>query len=223
VEGSAEINSRLQQQRAASIVRAMQSVQEDTIVTKITAEENWELFDKQVKTVPQFKQFAGKSHEEVKQMLNDTALSHRLEPWLSLQRRAMIKLTVKQEITPATSCQWLLAQWNQWMDSAMKPKTPKKQLYIDSLERMQGYYYRALLLHTADTACLSAMKVPVDAEMSRLYYHQAWMKRYLREGNDSAMDLRFYEELKRLVMQFPDRPYYPAAYACTRRWIVLRQ
>ena len=220
VEGSAEGNKRLQEARARSIVAAMQSEQKDSISTVITTEENWELFDKQVKTAPQFRIFSGKTHDEVKQMLNDTALSHRLEPWLSLQRRATIRLTVKQEVTAATSCQWLTEKWNEWMDSALKPKNPKKRLYIDSLERMQGYYYRGLLSHTTDTSCLSKMNVPLDSMMAKLYYHNAWIRRYMVDtGDNRRKDDRFYYTLKRLIMQFPDRPYYPAAYACTRRWI----
>ncbi|HTF06192.1 MAG TPA: CAP domain-containing protein [Bacteroidia bacterium] len=220
VEGSEEGNRKLQEQRANSIVRAMQSVQKDSIQTTIVATENWELFDKQVKTIPQFRIFSGKTHAEVKQMLNDTALNRSLEPWLGLQRRAVVKLTIKQEISASTSCNWLMEKWNQWMDSAAVPKTPRKHIFIDSLERMQGYYYRALLSAESDTSCLSLMKYPVDSMYARLYYHDAWMKRYMRShANDTVADEKFYRELNRYVMAFPDRPYFPATYAVTRRWI----
>lgn len=218
VEGSAEGNRRLQEERARSIVSAMQAVQEDSIATKIDAQENWVLFDKQVKSVPQFRIFAGKTHDEVKEMLNDTALSHKLEPWLSLERRAFIKLKVKQEISPATSCQWIIEKWNEWIDSAMVPKNLNKRLYIDSLERMQGYYYRAIIANEADTSCLDQMEVPLDSMLARLYYHCAWMKRYMHD-TDKGADKRFYERVNRLVMQCPGHPYFPAVYSVSQRWI----
>lgn len=219
VEGSEAANKQLQNQRALSIVKAIQANQKDSVTYTITTSENWELFDQQVKTVPQFAVFKGKTHEEVKQLLNDTALNRKLEPWLAKQRHAIVQLTVKQEVSPLTACSWMLEKWNRWMDSCKQYKDARRTVFIDSLWRMQGYYYRALLAGSIDTTCLASMNYPADTAFEKLYYHDAWMKRYLRDTAKANADSMYYKRLMRLVMSFPDHSYFPAVYALDRRWI----
>lgn len=219
VEGNEQVNRDLQQRRAMSILQALQSKQKDSIVYHITAADNWVLFDKQVKSVPAFAIFKTKTREEVKEMLKDTALNRKLEPWLVLQRQAKIEMLVMHEVTPQTNCTWITEKWKMWIDSCAKYQDDRKRVFIDSLWDMQGYYYRCLLNGTADTSCLSQISYPPDSVFSRLYYHDAWMKRYLKDSAKINADADYYKRLMNLVMRYPDNPYFPAVYALNRRWI----
>lgn len=176
VEGSETINKALQQRRSQSIVQAMQTTQRDTFPFTIKTDENWALFEKQIQRTPALAVFKGKSREEVKKMLLDTAMAHMAEPWLSKQRYARITLQVSIQPTPKPTCEWLNERYKTWTDSVIK--SIFKARYLDSLSRLQNYEFSLLLQHKADTQCFRKRKFPTKEIFHHLRWRQAWMVRY---------------------------------------------
>lgn len=217
VEGSEALNRRLQEQRASSILSAMQSTQHDTIATIVKSEENWTLFDKQLKSVPAFSVFKGKTHEEIKAMLaNDTALAKRAEPWLAKERMAVVRLKVRLVFEPQNNCEWLTTHFKTYRDSAEFAKhADLRPFFLDSLSDLHAWYYHQLLNGSGDTSCLRKIGFPEKQPFDTLAYNQAWMMRHLLPQKDTLMaDNAFYRQCIS-IGNAARLPYWPAVYAWT--------
>lgn len=206
VEGSETINQSLQNGRAASIAGAMRMIVADSFPTTSSAFENWELFDTQVKTVPEFSCFKGKTHAEVKSMLADTVLARKLEPWLSKERYGSITLQLEIFISPSSSCDWLSGKLNAWSDSLIKTKNRN---YLDSLDRLQHYYFTTARIGKVDTACLEKFRWPANAVFDTLSYNHAWLMRDLYHANLASADKLFYGSCVSRVNGNLNAPYLP--------------
>lgn len=91
IEGSQQINSKLQQQRAQSIVKALQQYQSPEIKTTINASENWIEFYNDVARSP-YKELAALGKPEIKKKLLDKTLVDQLEPYLTNHRKAIVTI-----------------------------------------------------------------------------------------------------------------------------------
>ena len=94
VEGSLERNIELQEQRANSIVEALQSFQKPTIKTKVTSSENWVEFLNDVKNT-KHADVASLSKNQIKSKLVGQ-LSKDLEPILRKHRKAVLELELEK-------------------------------------------------------------------------------------------------------------------------------
>ena len=90
VEGSLQRNKVLQEQRATSIAKALQSFQQPQIVTEISSSENWVEFLNDVKNTP-YSNFINATKKQVKSKLVGNVVMA-LEPYLKNHRKAVIKL-----------------------------------------------------------------------------------------------------------------------------------
>ncbi|CAN5891199.1 hypothetical protein BH11BAC7_BH11BAC7_06520 [soil metagenome] len=216
VEGSEVLNKSLQNKRANSIVNAM-TTSGEPFPAFISTAENWALFDKQVLTVPSFTRFKGKSHAEIKKMLEDTALSRQLEPWLSKQRYAAINLELEIFIYPGTDCKWLDTKVATWSDSLLKKK---KRVFLDSLNCIQNFYYNTILSHTADTACIKQLMWPADKIFDTLAYNHAWILRYLSAADTTMIpDQIFYYACVSRVNNNKADPYWPCVFGMVNQYL----
>lgn len=171
VEGPENINRQLQQQRAASIIRALQQYQGPQIVTSITANENWVEFFGDVRQTA-YSRFTGLSHAEIKKALTAKATLDSLEPVLKNHRKAVITIYLDNrsdfETAPSNS---LLSSFKQAIlqknvikarkiqreifervaDNRMaaeyldKLEIPNEKPYIDLLIDHESYRYQLLL------------------------------------------------------------------------------
>jgi outer membrane protein OmpA-like peptidoglycan-associated protein len=91
VEGSTEINNKLQQGRAESIVEALQSFQSENIEQEITTSENWMEFFQDIQNT-EFAYLVDKSKQEIKRLLRNKAFEEKLEPILMKQRKAVVQI-----------------------------------------------------------------------------------------------------------------------------------
>jgi hypothetical protein len=98
VEGPEERNIQLQQSRMQALLQLLQAVNEDSITTTTAAGENWEMFYQQI-VGSAYSSWKQKSKEEVKRLLENEKNNRELEPLLSQQRRAVIKLTTATVIS----------------------------------------------------------------------------------------------------------------------------
>lgn len=95
VEGSLEGNIKLQNKRAESIVKALQSFQKGIITTEISASENWVEFLMDA-SVSGYTNISKMTKEEIKTELNDNGLSAKMEPILKNHRKAIIILELEK-------------------------------------------------------------------------------------------------------------------------------
>lgn len=95
IEGSLERNLELQEKRANSIVKSLQSFQQPDIVTKISTSENWVEFLNDISKTD-FKDFKKLSKKEIKQKVVGT-ISKDLEKYLQNHRKAVIILDLEKK------------------------------------------------------------------------------------------------------------------------------
>ena len=98
VEGTLEKNIKLQNERANSIAKALQSYQLPEIDTYISANENWVEFLNDI-TDSKFSYLLDLSKEEIKAKLNEPNLLNEIEPILENHRKALVQLKLQKRFT----------------------------------------------------------------------------------------------------------------------------
>jgi uncharacterized protein YkwD len=210
VEGSEASNKTLQQQRANSIISVMQAAVRDSFPFAVATNENWVVFDKQLKSVPEFAIFKGKTHDEIKKMLLDTVLSNKMEPWLAKQRYAKIVISLDVLIYPDSDWNWISKKNLQWTDSLVKTKN---KLYLDSLDGLQHFYFSLVPVKPVDTAIIKEMDWPALSIFDTLAYNHAWLLRDLHISKDTFTNKKmFYEACVKRVNASKNSPYWPAVF-----------
>ena len=96
IEGNEERNLQLQQERAQSIVKALQSFQTPSITTEIIASENWVDFLNDI-ALTSYSNLANLNKIEIKDKLKDKKLQQDLEPYLQKHRKAVIVLELQKK------------------------------------------------------------------------------------------------------------------------------
>jgi len=95
VEGSTELNFKLQEQRAASIIKALEQYQVSKIPGNITTAENWVEFFEDIKGTA-FENLTPLPQPEIKNRLLDKTLQAQLEPILKEHRKAVITIYINR-------------------------------------------------------------------------------------------------------------------------------
>lgn len=95
IEGNLERNIELQEQRANSIVSAMQSFQQPTIVTEVNSSENWVEFLNDI-TGTEYENYKELSKAQIKSKLANGSASD-LEKYLKNHRKAIISLELEKK------------------------------------------------------------------------------------------------------------------------------
>lgn len=97
VEGSLERNIELQNERAQSIIAALQSFQPESIKSEVTSSENWVEFLEAISGTS-YQNMMTMTKEEVKEALKDPKLAEKLEPVLAGERKAVIELQLEKRV-----------------------------------------------------------------------------------------------------------------------------
>ena len=95
IEGSVERNLKLQNQRATSIIQALQSYQKPTIENEVTTAENWVEFLNDIEET-EFAYLKDLSKKQIKNKLT-ASLSQKIEPLLKNHRKAVISLELTRK------------------------------------------------------------------------------------------------------------------------------
>lgn len=96
IEGDEERNNELQQERAQSIVSALQSYQKPSIINEIIVSENWVDFLNDI-SMTRYSYLTELSKHEIKDKLKDKNLKSELEPYLKKHRKAIIILDLQKK------------------------------------------------------------------------------------------------------------------------------
>lgn len=129
VEGSLKRNIELQDQRARSIVDAMQAFQPEHIKSEITSNENWVEFLEAINDSP-YKYMMSMSKDEIKEALKDANLAERLEPLLAKERKAIIDLVLEKRVVYSKSS---AAELKSYFAQSIAKKNIDEALYLQEI------------------------------------------------------------------------------------------
>ncbi len=96
VEGNTNRNIELQNERANSIVNALQEFQESAIVNEISVSENWVEFLNDI-VISDYSYFSDLTKDEIKQNLENKNIAKGLEPYLKNHRKAVVILELQKK------------------------------------------------------------------------------------------------------------------------------
>lgn len=199
VEGTRTINERLQTERAEAIVQAIEEVQQNPIEKEITAQENWELFRKQLKKSP-YKAWLKKEEAEIKALLEDDNWERRMEPLLRKQRRADIKLWTQENIVDSNKYDFALRDYRESLKEAQKQDSTAKR-WTSRAEAIQAYLFHAVLNGDLEAERVFAVELPKEGPFGRLWHNQMWLIWKLEHSgsNRITFNKEFFTSLKRLA------------------------
>ncbi|MBX2896575.1 MAG: hypothetical protein KF763_14115 [Cyclobacteriaceae bacterium] len=163
IEGDYQRNLKLQQERAESMVGALQAFQKEKIESQVTTFENWVDFLNDIQLSP-YKYLAALTKEEVKQELTRNNLESRLEPILKNHRKAIVIIQLEKRLSLRES----------------DPQQLKKFFEQSILERNldEARYLQQIIFHKIrkrelpDTV-LQELRIPEANEMGSLLLNRA--------------------------------------------------
>ncbi|MDG1573141.1 hypothetical protein OZ410_12495 [Robiginitalea sp. M366] len=199
VEGDAGRNLELQNQRAQSMVRALQSFQQPSIETSVSTAENWVEFLEDLKNT-EYANLRPLPQAEIKAALNGGAAA-RLEPILSRHRKAVVTLELerKDRYRDQTVAQ-LVTLFNQAIGE-------------DALEKaseLQASIFERLKSGEAPVETLSDLEMPRQQKYVP-FFNKNSAFRYLMDERNMLIAFNELESLDHLTPEDPKIQYNLAA------------
>ncbi len=179
VEGNADLNERLQKERALYIQNSLQKHLPEQVKYKIIAKENWERFAEQLEGSEQdsLQQF---SKEEIKEMLkkedNLSAFNHLLYD----QRKAVVKVfynTKPQDYDTVHIIQHNLRQALDSINSRKKAGKPYSY-YVRDAEGLYSWLYTELKKQKISEGDFMKWAFPLDPTYHKMINNQFWYQYY---------------------------------------------
>jgi hypothetical protein len=187
VEGNAERNLKLQQDRASSIVQAMQAFQEPTIETRVTTSENWVEFLNDITDTP-YASFKNLSKQEVKEKLVGNT-SQELEKYLRNHRKAVIRLDLERiDQYKDMKTDVIIDLFNQAIGNDD----------IDQAKILQNSIFERLKAKEADPDLLSSMEIPRQLKYAP-FFNKNSAFRYLKDERNLLIAYKELQALERLA------------------------
>ncbi|GAB1858711.1 hypothetical protein MHTCC0001_35510 [Flavobacteriaceae bacterium MHTCC 0001] len=199
VEGSLERNIELQEQRANSIVAALQTFQKPAITNTVSSSENWVEFLNDIKDT-KFAYLGKLKKSEVKAKLVG-ALSKELEPILQYHRKAVLELELeKKDKYKTMSPDELIAKFN----TAIKTENLNEAIEI------QNSLFEKLKNKVASPNILSRMEIPKQAKFYKLL-NKNYAYRYMLNVKQALIVYNELLALEKLVPRNKEVKYNIAA------------
>ena len=183
VEGDYLVNEALQQQRAESIISAMETVQEDAIPAVIEAKEDWDYFYEQIEEDSIHLDWLDKEEEEIKALLTKPKYAREMEPYLAKQRRAEVNFKILYQYDDQSYGRFLVKLFQMHIDSAFSNRMIRLD-HRDYAEALQYKMWQGVTNGTVDTASLLMLHIPTKRLFAKLINNQLWLERkyMLKEG-----------------------------------------
>ncbi|WP_346882377.1 hypothetical protein [uncultured Algibacter sp.] len=187
IEGSLKRNIVLQEQRANSIVAALQSFQKPTISTEVSSSENWVEFLNDIE---------GTKHENLKTLTKSEVkakltgeLANALEPILKQHRKAVLEMELeKKDKYKNMSADVLLEKFN----TAISSEKLKEALEI------QNSIFEKLKSKEISPEFLIGMEIPKQAKFAKIFNKNSAI-RYMLDIRKSLIVYNELLELEKLV------------------------
>lgn len=187
VEGTAERNRELQQQRARQLMYALQSfntlpVQSDTILFT----DAWEPFREELRRSP-YKHLDSLSNDSLRTLINgDPELMASFEPYFRQHRKATLKLTLSGRLSPEEVAKRLVSDFNHELSKITAGDTPANREAEAKLLGMIDYYDKLYMAGKTDGLDIANLvdnsNSPVRAGLL-LFYHV--VKQFEEPSSDS--------------------------------------
>ena len=189
IEGSLERNLELQEQRANSIAKAIQSYQKPNIETTISSSENWVEFLNDIE---------GTDYENLKQLSKSQlksklvgAFSTEIEPYLKNHRKAVITLELeRKDVYKTKPSNELVGLFN----------TAVKNNELDKATQIQNSIFEKLKNKETSPEILKRMEIPMQLKFINLLNNSSAIKYVLDERNVIIVRDEL-EKLKKLDMK----------------------
>ena len=189
VEGSLERNLELQQQRANSIIEALQSFQKPTIETTVSTSENWVEFLNDIENTP-YENLQSLTKSEIKAKLTGE-MANQLETILKDHRKAVLRLDLeKKDAFKSLSPGELINKYEKAIDEVNMEKAAK----------IQNSIFDKIRSNALSPDYLKKLQVPQQAKFARLIKKNATFK-YLTNERQALI---VYNELKALEKLVPN-------------------
>lgn len=200
VEGNEERNVQLQQERAQSIVSALQTFQTSTINTDILATENWVDFLNDI-TLSTHSSLSELSKSAIKEKLKDKKLLNDLEPYLQKHRKAVVILELsKKNRYKSLTTQELVTRFSK----SLVEKNLKQAIEI------QNSVFEKVRNHEEPISLIDKLEIPERVEYSLLLNKNSIFK-YLMNEADVYATFKELQELQDLIPQDAHLKYNLAA------------
>lgn len=199
VEGSLERNIELQEQRANSIVEALQTFQKPTIKTEISSSENWVEFLNAIKgTTHESLGTLGKSQIKAKLV---GALSKTLEPILQHHRKAVLELElVKKDKYKTMSSEELLSKFNAAIANEK----------LSEANAIQNSIFEKMKTKEIAPEFLRKMTIPKQSKFAKIFNKNS-AYRYMLNVREAVIVYNDLLELEKLVPKNAEVKYNIAA------------
>ncbi len=179
VDGSEEVNIALQQKRAAVMVKLMQRMAGNKVVTTVNAHANWLDFDDDLRNGP-YHYLTKLPHAEVRKALKDRNLLTRLEKYLTRHRKAVITVYVDQKKTTALTDSTVILR--SFRDAIARKDTGSAQSLLQEV-------YERIADNSLPAVFLNQLEIPGERSYSGLLADEAVYKYLLRLTNaEEALD-----------------------------------
>ncbi len=186
VEGSAERNAQLQNQRANSIVEALQSYQKPTIKTTVSTAENWVEFYNDIEGT-EFESLKELTKSEVKTSLNASIVEY-MEPILRHHRKAVVELDlIKKDYYESVKNDELVQAFN---------LSIKAQDDVEA-SRLQNSLFNRLKYFEVSPTILDALEIPEQLNYVR-YLNNRSAYRYQLDESRILISMNELEQLQKL-------------------------
>ncbi|WP_418602331.1 hypothetical protein [Hwangdonia sp.] len=170
IEGISKRNVELQEQRANSIVAALQTFQKPTIKTVVSASENWVEFFNDIDGTP-YENLKTLTKNDVRKKIAGT-VSREMEYLLKNHRKAVVELELeKKEKNIGKSANTLLTEFNRAI-------TENK---VDQAKTIQNSIFEKIKSNETTPAILQKMDIPKQAKYAKLINKNAAYKYMLNE------------------------------------------
>jgi hypothetical protein len=188
VEGSLKRNIELQDQRAQSIVAALQSFQPESIKSQITSNENWVEFLESVNGSP-YQYLVSMSKDEIKEALKDPKLADRLEPILAKERKAIIELVLEKRVVYSKATP---AELKSYFSQSITTKNIEEAMYL------QEIIFHKIEREELPLSFLRELEVPKAIEYGGLLINNAAFS-YDHDNQNIFEALKTFTELNELL------------------------
>lgn len=195
IEGIASRNIELQKLRAKSVIDALQSFQKPTIVTTVSASENWVEFFNDIKGT-KYAYLGNLSKSGVRKAIAGS-ISREMEPILKNHRKAVLELEIEKKTKYADESETkLVADFNNAL----------RQGDLEKAGDIQNSIFEKLRGKTNVSVTLDQMTIPFDKKYIDLLVKNAGF-RYLSDFSEAMIVLDELEQLKKLDPQNPKINY----------------
>lgn len=188
VEGPLDNNIRLQEKRAQSIVKALQSFQIDTIRATINASENWVEFLEDIADT-KYGSLKSLSKNEIKTKLENKQLSAELEPYLRKHRKAILHISLEKQVKYLEED---TAKLHKLFDELLTKNNIKEAIKVEQV------IFDKIREHKIPGNFIKDLEIPQKAEFGMLLNNKA-VFHYRQADNDLTTTIALFKRLLELM------------------------